>query len=558
VSRIIGQIALPEFDRSYADAARAAVPEIGSRWRWYDMAYRLLSWSRKPPRSKALTQRARGRISRWINILYRYHDLDRDRVWSRDDPMHNLIVPADEHVAVPCLWVVELFPPSAAAELASIVNRYNPSAKLLEHRDSITVLSQSRAGHGYDWFELASIKDPSSNRLVPDARIEKLPDRFWGVDLTEIQLGSGLTAVVARFHCTDEGALSLDREWHGSHEPRLRRQGELLVADDRKWSAFSGTQRVRRQSHDMARQWMNEHCAGFFAQSGEEQPLMDLLIVEQYIPADGQRPQSEQADSFRALGVSVGGAMVISPQVPEFVLAQTELDICPTLRTSRSWALWGNRTAAATARPHLSMYNGDSDTPEALGHAADDEVRDMMLALSITELVKIMQEQYTTVRDTARKQHKSFSSRDLQNLRRQLLTLSIDLASLEVDVPSWWERHAPSIPTFVYRYVDTDETLLDLTQHLRSRQTDDLARLSKADHTIRDILGSVAALGSARDTRRVGRIALAVAALGLFVAMVTLTVAAITLLITSPGDASIACHTWPTICRPIGHPHAGN
>jgi hypothetical protein len=284
-------IALPERNRSYDDAARAAVPEIGSRWRrWYDIAYRLLQWSRKPPRDKVLSQRAWARISRWINILFRYHDLDRNQAWSRDDPMHNLMVPPDEHVAVRTLWVVELFPPSAATELTSIVEKYNPSANLFAHRDSTTVLSQSRAGHGYDWFNLASIQDPSSNRLVLDARIEKLPNRFWGVDLVEIQLGIGLTAVVARFHFTDEGASSLDREWHGPHEPSLRRHGELLIADDQKWSAFSGTQRVRRQSHDMARQWMNERCAGFFAQSSEPQPLMDLLIVEQHNPTDGRQP----------------------------------------------------------------------------------------------------------------------------------------------------------------------------------------------------------------------------------------------------------------------------
>jgi hypothetical protein len=99
------------------------------------------------------------------------------------------MVPADEHVAVPTLWVVELFPPSAATELTSIVEKYNPSANLFEHRDSTTILSQSRAGHGYDWFKPTSIKDPSSKRIVPDARIEKLPNRFWCVDLTEIQLG---------------------------------------------------------------------------------------------------------------------------------------------------------------------------------------------------------------------------------------------------------------------------------------------------------------------------------------------------------------------------------
>jgi|SRR5271169_29836 len=56
----IGEIAYSERDRSYADAARAAVPEIGLGGCWYDIAYRLLQWSRKPPRDKALSQPARG------------------------------------------------------------------------------------------------------------------------------------------------------------------------------------------------------------------------------------------------------------------------------------------------------------------------------------------------------------------------------------------------------------------------------------------------------------------------------------------------------------------
>lgn len=543
---------LVERDRRFADAARALVPNIGDGHHWYDIAYRLLVWVRKPPRSKALSYPMRKQISDWVNVLYRYHDLDRDRAWSLEDPDHNLIVPADEHVTVPTLWVVELFPPSAAANLRSIVERYDPSANLFEHRSSATVLSQSRAGHGYSWFTLAEIKDPTSDRIVPDARIESLPSRFWSIGLTQIQLGSGLTAVVAQFHLTDDGASLLDREWHAPHEPRLRRQGEHLIADDRKWSAFSGTQRVRRQSHDLARQWMAEHCQGFFAQYGEPQPLMDLLVMERYNPFDVQRSDMDSHDNLRALGISAGGTVITSPQVPKLVLEPTELSVCPTLRTSRTWALWGNRSAASSARPGLSVYNGDSDTPEALGHATHREARDILIALSITELTTTMEEQYTAVRDTARTQHDSFSSHDLQVLRRQLLTLSIDLASLKDDVRSWWTRRHHRVPTFVYRYVDSDEDQFNLTEHLRSSQTDDLVRLSKADGTIRDILGTVATLGAARDTRWVGRAALAVAAFGLAVAVISLAVAVVTLLITSPGDSSIACHTWQALCTTTG------
>lgn len=538
-----------EDGKPYRDAARAAVPEIGTRWsRWYDVAYRLLQWSRTPPRAKALTQRGRLRISRWINILYRYHELERNRAWSRYDPTHNLAVPSDERVDVPSLWVVELFPPSAATELASIVDKFNPSANLFEHRDSIAILAESRAGQGYDWLHLASIKDPASDRLVPEAHIQKLPDRFWGIDLTEIQLGDGLTAVIARFHFTDEAMSLLDREWHAQHEPRLRKHGDNLIADDRMWSAFSGTQRVRRQSHDLARAWMRGNCPGIFAQSAEPQPLLDLLILEKFNPTDGQRADRQENDRFRALGLSANRFEITSPHVPEFGLAPTQLSLCPTMRTSRSWALWGNRVAAVKARPGLSMYNGEPDTAEALAHAADDEIRNFLLALSITELVKIMQADYAAVRDTARRQHDSFSSHDLQSLRRQLLTLSNNLASLEVDVPLWWERNSPYTPCFFYKFADGDDDQFDFTEHLRTQQSESLTRLSKADRTIRDILATVAALGSARDTRKVSRAALVVAFLGLAVAVVTLAVAVLTLFIASPGEGSIACHEWHALC----------
>lgn len=544
------EIEAAERDRHYADAARAVVPNIGAGTHWYDVTYGVLGWVRKPGINRRLPYRARKRISDWVNRLYRYHELDLERAWSREDPEHNLFVPADEHVTVPTLWVVELFPPSAAADLTSLVEKYDPSSMNFDHLDSTTVLSQSRAGSGYSWLRLAEFKDPSSTRIAPDARIESLPNHFWDIELTQIQLGSGLTAVVAQFSFTDDGAASLDREWHALHEPRLRRQGKHRLADSRKWSAFSGTQRVRRQSHDMARQWMNEHCAGFFTQAGEPQPLMDSLIVERCMPTSVSQSIPDEQDCLRALGISPGRASFFSTQIPEFALERTDVGVCPTLQTSRSWALWGNRLAASKARPDLGVYHGASDTPEALGYAVDEEARDMLLALSITELVDTMKGQYTTVRDTARAQHDSFTSSDLQSLRRQLLTLSIDLASLEVDVPTWWNRGGRRVPKFVDRDIGSGEARFDLTETLRSTQTDDLMLLSKADSTMRDILGTVATLGAAKDTRWVGRAALSVAAFGLVVAVISLAVAVITFLITSPGDNSIACHTWKTLCAP--------
>lgn len=260
-TRDTGRIKLPPlYDDSYFQAAWAAVPDIGScRRRWYGWPYLILNWCVSSWRGKVVPRRLRTRIYRWITTLIRYNELDRFKAWSRDDPMHNVFVPEYEHVTVLTLWVVELFPPSVATELRTIVEKYDPSIRLLEDDEAGAILSQSRAGRGYDWFSLASIKDPASNRILPDSRIERLPTPFWAVELTAIQLGTGLTAVVARFHLTDPGASSLDRAWHRQHEPRLRRRGKQLIAESREFSAYGQTQEMRRQPHDLARDWMARH-----------------------------------------------------------------------------------------------------------------------------------------------------------------------------------------------------------------------------------------------------------------------------------------------------------
>jgi hypothetical protein len=193
------------------------------------------------------------------------------------------------------------------------------------------------------------------------------------------------------------------------------------------------------------------------------------------------------------------------------------------------------------------MYGGKSDIPGAIGRAVNDDIRDFLVAMSVTEMIETLQSQYAKVRDTARRQHASFSSRYLKLLRQNLLTLSIDVASCKVDVPAWWERAAQDIAQFGFFYLNRhtsdgvpDEELkleFDVTERLQTDHTADLAALAEADHTIRDILATVASLGAARDTHRVGLLALLVAGLSLIIATVTL-------LFTSPGTGSIADHIW--------------
>ncbi|GAS98593.1 uncharacterized protein RMCC_5558 [Mycolicibacterium canariasense] len=534
------------YDNSHLEAAFASAPAPGKRWtRWYDLPYVVLRWCAGAGRRHLLPRWMHLRVVKLINLIHLFNTHDRHKAWSRDDPRHNVTVPDAEHVTVPTLWVVELFPPSVAAELRRVVKTFDAGIRVLGDSPAETVLSESRAGQGYSWFRLASIKAPHSSAIVPESRTRRLPDPFWLVELTALQLGTGLTAVVAQFHLTESASTDLDREWHRDHEPRIRRQGRRLTTEDREWSAYSHTQQVRRHTHDLARQWVSRHCPGVFAAAREPQPLMDLLIVEEH--KLGQRPPRANASALRALGLTTHHYLIASPDVPQLAVNRADPGLCPSLGTSRSWALWGNRTEVAQARTDLSMYGGEADTPRAIGRAVSDDIRDFLIALSVTEMIDTLQSQYAKVRDTARRQPDSFSTRYLKVLRRTLLTLSIDVASCKVDVPAWWERAVRDIARFGFFYLNhhssdgvPDEELeleFDVTERLRAGHTADLAVLAEADRTIRDILATVASLGAARDTHRVGLLALLVAGLSLIIATVTL-------LFTAPGTGSIADHIW--------------
>ena len=76
---------------------------------------------------------------------------------------------------------------------------------------------------------------------------------FSAIELRAIQIGTGLTAVLARFHLSDAAAASLDVTWHSVHEPQLVRRMNRPHSESRKWATSRITQESRRALHDAAR-----------------------------------------------------------------------------------------------------------------------------------------------------------------------------------------------------------------------------------------------------------------------------------------------------------------
>src|SRR5664279_5518222 len=523
----------------YIHEAYGQVPEIDDGRRWYDLPYRALMWLSSSWRRKVMPRRVRESLNAGLNYLIPFHEHDLHKVWSRDDPMETISVPADEHVTVPGIWVVELFPPSEFASLENAIERnsWDKKRRYLHDREgNREMLERSRSGEGWTWWRLADITSPESGYWFPDGRKEKLPAAFNAIELRAIQIGAGLTAVVAYFHLTDDAAASLDAVWHTPHEPQLVRGPGRPRAENRMWATFRITQESRRALHDAARGWMADRCPGFFATNDEPQLLMDMLLLNKHDPIPG-RTDRDFSEALRALGLT--GHDVLhrtSPEVPQMLLCPVERSLCRALGPKRTWALWGNQDIVAAATPHLDMYG--SDNARAITHAADKRMRNVLVMLAVSDFLTIMEAKYAELRDSARTRHVTFKARGLQRLRASFLTLSLDLASVARDVDAFWRRgwrdegdaqfkldYAPWIVADDEKTGRKRFTPIDINDDLRKRQRKWFKKLIAADRDYRDILSTVASLGASVDAFKIGRLALWVAFSSLGVALVTLLIA---------------------------------
>jgi len=525
--------------RRAIEVAYEKVPEIGSGWRWYDYPYRVLRWQQRGWRRKLWPRRALETFNEWMNYLIPFNEHERNQLPEREGYGFNFAVPVDEHVTVSTLWVVELFPPSEIASLEATIERNawgRRRQRLMGDPSNLEMLTKSRSRRGATWWRLADIVALNSKIFVPDGSRERLPPEFDYIELKAVQLGEGLTAVVARFQVTEEGALAVDRTWHSPHVPRLVRGEGRPRAENREWAGYATTQESRNQLHETARAWLRERVPGFFASTEEPQRLLDLMLMDHFDPADGAEGDRETAAAFRALGLTEHGPYVRkSPNLPKLVLVPNRPSMTQGLVTHRTMALWGQRNAVLEAASHVEMYGGRTD--RAIAARYNDEIRNFLITAALSDFIEIVEKRFANLRDTARRAHGEFRTAALETLRRHLLTLSLDLASLDGDLESWqrqtrWEGEAE----FTVEYTPRVKKQLQQTRrdelepesfnaNLRRAQEADIQRLLAADARYREILSTVASLGASVNASILARRALVIALASLVATVVTVLVA---------------------------------
>ncbi|WFE21924.1 hypothetical protein O7621_00575 [Solwaraspora sp. WMMD937] len=526
-------------------AAYEKVPAIGDRWtRWYDLPYKMLWFLQTRWRRKVIPNLVLRAFQRWSLDLSQFNALERFRIWDPTDRLHDFQVPADEHVNMPSIWVVELFPPSAFSQLERAIDRNGwDRNRWMSGVDetNANLLLKYRARMGWSWWRIASIQGDSGTYLVPDAVHAQLPPEFGYIELKAIQVGVGLTAVVAYIELSELGATQLDEVWHEPHEPMLTCRDGRLHALDRMWAGFQVTQAARERLHQLARKWMNESCGGAFAEFESPQTLVDMLILDRHDPTDvGEDGDRDQFDMFRALGITETTVRhYTSADIPKMHLVPTLPPMVRGISTDRTWALWGQRQAVTDIATHLAGYGNDPN--RAIAHRYRDEVESFLISLAVSDWLEMVEARYALIRDRARAQHGRFSAKVTDGLREQLLTLSIDVATLRRDLERSWKLR-PRFEGEVEFSIEYSPRLriisdsagesIHMNAELRRRQKEWFEELTAADRDYRDILSTVASLGASVDAAKTGRRALGVAFVSLMVAFATVVV-------TDIGDSSL-------------------
>lgn len=506
------------------------VPAIGTRWRWYDIPYRVLRWSLTGWRRSLVPWKLRFRLNHGLNFFYTFNHYERLKVELRTNPLKNLIPPAEEQITQGAIWVVEFFPPSFYDDLFRSLRKSgwgdNDFIGSIDGSNAEQI-ARARRGSRSRWSRLGAVANPNASYVAFDTNREVLPAEFDLVELSGVQIGSSMTAVVAFIQLSEKGQSSLNGVWKADHEPVLEWRGlRPPRTEDRYFSAIRATQRERQRLHDIARSWLSERCGGFFAQTEARQPVIDFNMFQQFDPTSAVASR-EMGAPLRALGMETNYLFnYVSPQVPGAVLVRSEALRPPREALENSWGVVGSYGTFSDANERAG-YGNKPYSVVTLAAMVDDAVRAFLLHYAVVQYAHHLNEQAATQRDTARSKHRSFSPRRLDALKHELLTFSVDLPAVARDTgqlwsPSWRRWEGLDVRGVPAPGVTSPPQEFDLIEQFGQTRTQLFKTLLADDAAYRAVLATTSSLGASAASARLGRRALLVSLAALFVSVTTL------------------------------------
>lgn len=518
-------------------AAAARLRRQPARDKWdriiFERIKKVLYWVRRAWAAELVPDRLLTPLDYLINLNMQFRSFRRALAgfrWGDEDLCQ---VPATDHVRVPSLFIVELFAPSGKANLERAIkrNRWHTKQLRMFGRHYMPTPDEARTGDRWSWWNLGEVVRRGSDVIAGDAVRREMPHEFDRVDLKALQIGQGITAVMAKFDLNDAAISRLDEAWHRQYQPEMywgKWGGAWPRPLDPDFVAFRRVQEERGRLHDAARQWFSSKWPGFFATNGQPQPLLDVVLFDEISAYPKTRPTMGVEGAVRALGLPHTVYVQRSPKLPAMTLGERDVRSDSDMEHRRTWALWGNRAEIVEGLSHLLEYYGSGQSDRAIAHCVHDAIEDYFLRLSISEMLGVCDGRYASMRDDARKHGQ------LERLRASLLTLSIDMSSIDRDIRAYnargWQRDnakfffeaSPYLVAEYEEHGDRPNEPINLNERLLDEQARMLETLRAADNDYRGILTAAASLTSSLQSIRMAKTAFRVAAASLVVAVVTL------------------------------------
>ncbi|GAA3322656.1 hypothetical protein GCM10017711_07340 [Paeniglutamicibacter sulfureus] len=226
----------------------------------------------------------------------------------------------------------------------------------------------------------------------------------------------------------------------------------------------------------------------------------------------------------------------ISPQIAGAVLVPARGMRDKKDRLENCWGVVGSYDRVSDENDRAG-YGEKPYSVTTLAAMLDDPIRSFLVRDAIMQYARKVADDYSAARDMARVNHRKFGPRQIEALRHQLLTTSLDLPVMARDSAELWTMPWRSSDGIQVNAVDASDRKkpsagFDLIEEWGKRREEQFQHLVEEDTAYRDVLSTVASLGASAEDTKLGRRAL-------FVAGVSLAVSMVTLLVTGPGDASL-------------------
>jgi hypothetical protein len=360
-----------------------------------------------------------------------------------DNP--STVPPDGEHLLWPALWMVEVFLPTHADGLTRSIKAlgWDQEGGIMGRSDALKWLREARSHGGPSMVSPGSFlsRRPLPAGMVALAPRIEIPETFRSLSPTFIQLGPGVTVLVARFTLAEQERSCLEDALREPAKARAQATGWIgyqvsPASVVRLEHLGDARERVRRA----AAGWLGDNLAGVFAERGSEPPSWDLVTSERepLSPAD-----LDNDDWRQGLGLGFGiDRWTFDPANEDLVLAT------PGLRDASK----PKPTFFGVRSKLIEKVQGTHPDLEGAVQRLDRQAAPIMALWGVVDSVREYDVALSEPRDRPRVRRESYAStrRYLEQIRSGVLPAARDLATVQslaefLDEPAsryWFAAHS--------------------------------------------------------------------------------------------------------------------